>query len=340
MAYSGRVTATAPPETHDDMVASWTGGLVRPVGPFEGSDRLRPDGRAKPELRAELRKIADARNALTCLVAIAAPAAVIALVAGIDTWWAIALGVPVIATLQLRMFVIHHEASHRLLFSNRRVNDLVGINLLGWLALGTGEHTYRRIHQAHHRDEFGPNEPDFLLYSFYPITRGSWLRKLRRDLLGVSAWRILGPRLRGLFSKGNRRSGIRFLAMQAIVFMVFALAGVPWLYLWLWVLPYLTWYQVINRLRAVAEHGGMTRSADRRETTHIVQPSLLSRLTLTPLNVAYHLPHHVDSGVPFRNLPRFQQILIEDGYVDETIVWPSYRALWRAAASGRADTVS
>ena len=84
----------------------------------------------------------------------------------------------------------------------------------------------------------------------------------------------------------------------------------------------------------MAEHAGLTRSDDRRVTTHIVAPNLLSRLLIAPLNVAYHLPHHVDSGVPFRNLPRLQRILIEDGYVPDHIVWPSYLALWKAAASG------
>ena len=327
------MTATAEP-THDEIVASWTGGLVRPVPRFEGSDRLRPDGRAVPALRSELREISNGRNALTCGVAILAPIVVIATVASLGRWWLVPLAVPVIATLQLRMFVLHHEAAHRLLFSNRRCNDLVGINLMGWLPLGSGEHGYRRVHQAHHRDEFGPNEPDFLLYSFYPIGRVSFLRKLRRDMLGVSAWRILSPRLKALVVGGDRVSGLRTVGMQLALLALFWAAGIPWLYLWLWVVPYLTWYQVINRLRAVAEHGGMTRSADRRETSHIVQPSWLSRILIAPLNVAYHLPHHVDSGVPFRNLPRFQQIMIEDGYVPQALVWPSYRALWKAASSG------
>lgn len=326
------MTATAAAE-HDQLVATMTGAMVQTVEPFTGSARLRPDGRPRPELRAELRRIDNAKNVMTCVVALAAPVAIIAAVAALGTWWAVALAVPVIATLQLRMYIIHHEAAHRLLFSNRRLNDIVGINIMGWLPLGTGNHGYRRAHTAHHRDEFGPNEPDFLLYSFYPITRSSFVRKLRRDGLGVSAWRIIKPRLQGLFSAGQRMPGIRLLAMQVVVFSIFLASGVPWLYLWLWVLPYVTWYQVINRLRSVAEHGGLTRSDDRRETTHIVAPSLLVRAFLAPLNVAYHLPHHVDSGVPFRNLPRLQQILIEDGYVPDHIVWPSYLALWKAAAS-------
>lgn len=326
------MTATASAE-HDQLVATMTGGMVRPVESFAGSARLRADGRPKPELRAELRTIPNARNALTCLMALVMPVAAIAAVVAVGTWWAVVAAMPVMATLQLRMYIIHHEAAHRLLFSNRRLNDIVGINVMGWLPLGTGNHTYRRIHTAHHRDEFGPNEPDFLLYSFYPIARASFARKFRRDVTGISGWRIMKPRLQGLFATGRRVPGLRMLGLQVIVFGAFAAAGAPWLYVWLWAVPYLTWYQVINRLRSIGEHGGLTRSDDRRETTHIVAPSMLSRLVIAPLNVAYHLPHHVDSGIPFRNLPRLQQILIEDGYVPDHIVWPSYIALWKAASS-------
>ena len=262
------------------------------------------------------------------------------MVAWIDAWWAVVLAFPFVGALQLRHFILHHEAAHRLLFGNRRANDLIGINLLGWIPWGSGTHDYRRVHQAHHRDEFGPNEPDFLLYSLYPISRASFWRKIRRDAFGVSAWRQIRPLLTGLVRRETRVGAVRFLAMQTVILGGFFLAGIPWLWLWLWFLPYVTWYQVLNRLRALAEHAGMTRSDDRRETTHIVRPSLLSRLFLAPSYVGYHLPHHVDSGIPMRNLPRLQQILIEDGYVPDHIVWPSYTALWRALANGTADTTS
>lgn len=322
---------------HDTLVESMTGGMVRDVPAFAGSDRLRPDGRPNAELRAELRKIADGRNMITAITTLLAPAAVIAVVAALGSpWWAIVLAFPVMATLQLRMYIMHHEAAHRLLFSNRRLNDFVGIKVMGWVPVGTGSDKYRKVHTAHHRDEFGPNEPDFLLYSFYPIARASFLRKMRRDATGVSAWRILKPRFKGLITPGRRKAGLKLVGMQLVVFALFLLGGVPWLFVLLWLAPYLTWYQVINRLRSIGEHGGMTRSDDRRVTTHIVRPTLMSRIFMAPLFVGYHLPHHVDSGIPMRNLPRLQEMLIEDGYVPDHIMWPNYLSLWKACAAGTA----
>ena len=317
--------------SHDQRVASMTGGMVTRVhGAFAGSELLRPDGRPRPEFRSELRSIDDTRNALTVVWVLAWPVLVVVAVIGLDAWWAIPPAMVLTAMAQLRMYILHHEAAHRLLFSNRRVNDVVGINILGWLPLGTGTHGYRRGHVNHHRDEFGPNEPDFLLYSFYPIAKSSFRRKVRRDATGVSAYRMLKPRFTGITKAGFRTNSLRFFAGQILVFLLFLIAGAPLLYPLLWVVPYLTIYQVQNRLRSIAEHGGMTRSDDRRATTHHVEQHWLPNLFMTPYGVGYHLAHHVDSGVPFRNLPKLQKALDDAGYLDGVQVWPNYRSLWRA----------
>ena len=74
----------------------------------------------------------------------------------------------------------------------------------------------------------------------------------------------------------------------------------------------------------------MQRSKDRRETTHSVRQSWAARFMLVPFNIGWHLAHHVDSGVPFRNLPRYHAALREAGYVDDMLEHPSYHELWRA----------
>ena len=98
----------------------------------------------------------------------------------------------------------------------------------------------------------------------------------------------------------------------------------------LWLAPYLTVWRVINRLRSIAEHGGMERSKDRRRTTHSVEQHPVARFMLVPYNIGWHLAHHVDSGIPFRNLPTFHAALREAGYVDDTFEYPSYPAIWKA----------
>ena len=96
---------------------------------------------------------------------------------------------------------------------------------------------------------------------------------------------------------------------------LFTLAGRPELYPLLWLLPWMTSWRVINRLRSIAEHGGMERSPDRRRTTHHVRQSRLASFWLVPFNTGWHLAHHVDMGVPWRNLPALHHELVDAGWV-------------------------
>jgi fatty acid desaturase len=100
-----------------------------------------------------------------------------------------------------------------------------------------------------------------------------------------------------------------------------------------WVLSWSTLWKFSNRLRAIAEHGGMVRSKDRRLTTHVIRQSRLARYWMVPYNTGWHLAHHVDMGVPWYNLPRLHAELVSAGWVTEAIEYPSYRAFWRAASS-------
>jgi fatty acid desaturase len=317
--------------SHDELVAAFTGGLapVDRVTPFEGSDRLRPDGRPRPEFRAELRRIPNVRNALLVAVALVYPFVVIGAAVALDHPVAWVVAFFVMGAYFQRALTLFHEAAHRLLFSNRRLNDLVGEKLIGWIAFGTGEANYRLAHSQHHRDEFGEREPDFALYARYPIPRASLRRKLIRDAIGVSGWKNVKPSLVGLARKGRRVRALRFLGGQAFIFVVFAVLGHPWLFLFLWLLPWLTYWRVANRLRALAEHAGMTRSDDRRLTTHHIRQGFLSKHVFLSQSIGYHLAHHVDSGIPMANLPKLQQALEEDGYVTEAITHRGYWAFWR-----------
>jgi fatty acid desaturase len=110
--------------------------------------------------------------------------------------------------------------------------------------------------------------------------------------------------------------------------------GQPLVYPLLWFLPFLTVWRVINRLRSIAEHGGLEGSDDRRITTHcIATQALWFRFLMGPYMLGYHLAHHVDAGVPFRSLPRYHRALVDSGYISEGYAYRSYPELWRALAA-------
>ena len=284
------------------------------------------------ELRTELRKIDDLRNVGSVLLTWAQALGTIGAAIWIGHPLAYAAAFVLMGPAFARFAIIGHEAAHKLLFSNKRWNDGVGRWALAYPSFVPLD-VYRRGHFAHHKDEFGPNEPDMNLYNGYPITAASFRRKLWRDARGTSGWKNLKGLLSALRSKSSRPIALRIFVMQLPLIAAAVLVGRWWLYPLLWLGPWLTSWRVINRLRSIAEHGGMQRSKDRRQTTHHVDQSWLARFWIVPFNTGWHLAHHVDMGVPWRNLPRLHAELEAAGWVTPELTYPSYRALWRALRS-------
>ena len=109
---------------------------------------------------------------------------------------------------------LSHEAAHRLLFPNKKVNDWVGRWVVGYPDFISTD-LYRRGHIAHHKDEFGPKEPDMNLYLAYPVSTASLRRKLTRDALGKCGWKNLRSIFRGARMKEFGQHARRILYFQA-----------------------------------------------------------------------------------------------------------------------------
>ncbi len=327
------MTSIAEPTDRSPLVATVPGSMV-PV-PALLPDVLpteRLNERAKPtrELRDELRRISNPRNAVTVLGALAQSFGVVIAAAWVNTWWSYLAAFVLMARGHVGLNILAHEAAHRLLFTNRRANDLVGRWLLAYPTYQSML-AYRRVHFAHHRDEMGPDEPDLGLYAGYPVPRDSWHRKLKRDAVGISA----AKNFRGLYYSLRNGSieARQILAVQTVMLGASLVFMRPLAYV-VWILSWSTLWKVSNRLRSIAEHGGMVRSRDRRLTTHVIRQSLFARYWIVPYHTGWHLAHHVDMGVPWRNLPRLHAELVRSGWVVDGIEYPSYRAFWRAASSG------
>ena len=300
-----------------------------------------PSGRAVPALRADLRRIPSFRNALSVVSTYAQTLGIIVTAVWIGRWWAYVLAFLLMGRAHAQLAALMHEAAHRLLFRNKAVNDWVGRWALGYPSFAPTDQ-YRRAHMAHHRAEFGPEEPDMALYAGYPIPPDSFRRKLWRDVTGQTGCKLLKGLFRATRSAdpGTRRSARSIIAVQIGLALVSAVAGYPLVYWLLWFLPYMTVWRVINRLRSIAEHGGMTRSDDRRRTTHSVRQHAAARFVLVPYWIGWHLAHHCDSGIPMRNLPRYHRELVRSGYVADGLEYATYPALWRALSSGAAVVTS
>src|SRR3954471_7696977 len=166
---------------------------------FHRTDRLTDNARPAPPWRDEMRRIPTVRNAFAVLFLYAQTIGIIVAAVWIDNWLVWALAFLLMGRTHAQFAALMHEAAHRMLFRNKAVNDWVGRWLLGFPSF-TPIDLYRRGHMNHHRDEFGPNEPDIPLYRGYPITSDSLRRKLVRDATGRTGFKLLKGLLRGVVS--------------------------------------------------------------------------------------------------------------------------------------------
>jgi fatty acid desaturase len=284
--------------------------------------------------------------------------AVIALAAALALafWFNLPLtiaAIVVIGTRQHALFVIAHDAAHYLLFENRKANDLVGRACA--TVQGLSMCTYRVIHRLHHNNLYGELDPDTALHGGYPRGRAYLVKKLLKDLSGLTAWKTYAYFLGGAPALNTRtRVALRplddtspKLKQEArrdrnfvIAFHLAALAFFTWAgylvqYLVLWVLPLATVVQAILRLRAIAEHGATTDfSSPLTAARTNAAPAWLAWL-IFPHSVNYHIEHHLYASVPFYRLRALHREMHARGLLEGAEVVPFRTTLGKIFA-GRA----
>src|SRR5882672_672977 len=118
--------------------------------------------------------------------------AVIALAAAVALAYWFSLPITVLCVLiigvkQHALFVVAHDSARYLLYENRRLNDLVGRACA--TVQGLSMCTYRVIHRMHHNNLYGELDPDTALHGGYPRGKAYLVRKLLKDLSGLTAWK-------------------------------------------------------------------------------------------------------------------------------------------------------
>lgn len=247
----------------------------------------------------------------------------------------------IISNRQLGLAILMHDASHRLLFDHPGINDRVGAWLCG-APVGANLKLYRPYHLSHHRHTQQAQDPDLILSAPFPITGKSLRRKIVRDLLGITGYQRRGEQFAqaignasGLVSQMAAlwRNEKAFLASNALLFAGLSLAGFWWLYPVLWVVPLLTGYQLISRLRNIAEHAVVGPPDDPLRNTRTTMAGPLMRLVLAPYWVNYHLEHHLFVFTPCWKLASAHRLLVARGLLPQMEVAPDYLDVIRKASA-------
>jgi fatty acid desaturase len=240
----------------------------------------------------------------------------------------------VIGARQFGLTVLVHEAVHWRLFRHAKVNDQVALWLCAFPVGAVELPRYRKRHHQHHRHTRQPEDPDLALSDPFPVTRATLCWSIARDLVGITAgarlfaaWRQTGD-----VSRTWRQVKGPLLANLVLLGVLTAL-GQWHLYLLLWVLPLFTWYQLLTRIRDLAEHSLTPHTEDPLRNTRTVSAGFFTRFLVAPYWVNYHLEHHLFVFVPCWKLRAAHALLLAKGYGPQMEVAPSYTAVIRSVTA-------
>ena len=247
----------------------------------------------------------------------------------------------IIGSRQFALAVLAHDAAHNLLFENNKVNDLAGQWFCAY-PIFQDNRVYRPYHLKHHRHTETEDDPDLVLSTPFPITKRSFIRKIFRDLTGITGvkryWGSLSSIFRtkgdNVFNKISKTSNKihGFLISNLIIFILISTTMHWSLFLLLWWLPSFTYYSLIIRIRNISEHA-VTPGNDDFDNTRTTKSTVLTRFLMVPHNVNYHLEHHLFTRCPWYNLPKAHSMMIENGYEDKMCLETSYKNVLLKAVS-------
>lgn len=228
------------------------------------------------------------------------------------------LAIVAIGSRQLGLLILMHDGAHGMLARSPWLNRFLSQALCAWPVFADTD-VYRRYHLQHHAHTMQDEDPDLVLTGHYPIARSSLWRKLRRDLLGSTGYAqrraqlvaALGPRDAPIAAR--LRHYWQALGPQTLVNLALC-AGLTlsghWLfYPLLWLLPLLTWQQLVLRVRNIAEHAAIPDRDDPFSFARTTLVSWLERAFVAPYWVNYHLEHHLLMWVPCYRLAACHRLL-------------------------------
>ncbi|MGE0858864.1 MAG: fatty acid desaturase family protein [Gammaproteobacteria bacterium] len=256
------------------------------------------------------------------------------------------LAVMVIGSRQLGLLILMHDGAHGSLARSAWLNRFLAQGFCAWPTFADTD-VYRTYHLKHHMRTQREDDPDIILSAHFPITRASLRRKLLRDLSGQTGFAQRKAQVLQALGPGTLPSAARawrywqHLGPQTLVNLgLWACAwrlGHGWLYPALWLVPLLTWQQLVLRIRNIAEHA-MVRAPDDvfgNARTTLANP--LERLLVAPYRVNLHLEHHLLMWVPCYRLALLRRYLCENGFGARIETEPGYLAVIRKVTVARDD---
>ena len=232
------------------------------------------------------------------------------------------LAVLVIGARMHALAILMHDATHYRFLKNRKWNDLI-TDITTMYPLFTSLEQYRQNHLRHHKHLNTEHDPDWVsklgVEEFrFPKSRGEFLWIVFSYLIlyrGVkdAIWFLKRFQLKdGKQPPKTFREKLPKMAFYLILFSALTVLGGWKYYALFWVVPYFSTFFMFQYIRSVAEHFGEMEHDHVLTSSRTVKATAIERFFLAPHNVSYHLEHHLYPGVPFYNLPKLHQLLMQE----------------------------
>ena len=268
----------------------------------------------------------------------------------VPQWWAYIVSVVLLGNRQLGLGILMHDCVHSALFKTKSLNILLGEWLCAApiLAQFKGYQTY---HLQHHAKAGTKNDPDYVNYQPYPVSKQSLYRKFTRDILAITGLKNLfllflmhagTVKYDMAYKPDEKREKLkvsqiaislinnlyRAVVWHSVLLSVLTLTGHSALY-FLWWVAYLTTFSLFSRIRNAAEHASVPDllDVDPRLHARTVYANWFERLTVAPNHVNFHIEHHWMPQVPPYQLPKLHNYLKQHGALDNAEILPNYRAV-------------
>jgi len=82
-------------------------------------------------------------------------------------------------------------------------------------------------------------------------------------------------------------------------------------FFWLWIFPYCTSHIGVQYMRLVCEHSRVVSEHSEFSLTRSTLLGFWGKEFILPVNVGYHIEHHIHPSVPFYNLPALHKALMK-----------------------------
>ena len=250
--------------------------------------------------------------------------------------------ITLIAGRQLGLAILMHEGAHGLIANNVRFNNYISQFFCAF-PMAVDTYDYRQYHLKHPRHTQTEDDPDLVLSKPFPITKSSFIRKMLRDLTGITGikqryqsiqktfdndtLKVDGKEISGFKSKATLRG---ILLSQLLIFISMSIVGSWWYYFAFWIVPALTIFQFFYRIRNIAEHAVVPNDCDDFNNARTTNASFIERCFVAPYYVNYHLEHHLFMFIPCYKLKDAHNLLVAKKYTNRMEIKKGYIPLLKS----------